>query len=179
MAEVEYVLRADPLSLFVGWWLGIMALLAHRFERVIEEGRHLIALDSTQFFGHWLLGMGLNLTGSHTEAVAALERAHELSGGNSFTLGFLAYGYGSAGRSKDARALLQQGSRAAAAGYVPPSTFALGHIGLGESDVAFEWMDRAIETRDPMIMPIKTYPFLDSVREDPRYRALLKKMNLD
>ncbi len=179
MAEVEHVLRADPLSLFVRWWLGTMAFLAHRYERVIEEGRHIAALDSAQFFGHWLLGMGLDASGSHAEAVAALERAHGLSGGSSFTLGFLAYGYGSAGRSEDAHGLLQQGKEAAVTGYVPPSVFALGYIGLGEWDAAFEWMDRAIETRDPIIMPIRTFPFLDSVRGDVRYGALLKKMNLD
>jgi len=55
----------------------------------------------------------------------------------------------------------------------------LAHIGLDEWDAAFEWMDRAVETRDPIIMPIKTFPFLDGVRDDPRYRALLGKMNLD
>ena len=57
----------------------------------------------------------------------------------------------------------------ASAGYVPPSTFALGHIGLGDWDAAFEWLDRAIEARDPIVMPIKTFPFLDPVRGDPRY----------
>jgi hypothetical protein len=95
------------------------------------------------------------------------------------TLGFLAYACGRAGRPDDTRRLLERAEKLATAGYVPPSTFALCHIGLDDWDAAFEWMDRAVEGRDPIIMPIKTFPFLDPVRGDARYRALLHKMHLD
>ena len=139
----------------------------------------MIALDPTHFLGHWALGIGLDDIGARDDAVSALERAHELSGGIPFTLGFLAYACGRAGRRDDARRLLDRAGGLAREGYVPPTTFALGHIGLDEWDAAFEWMDRAIETRDPIIMPIKSYPFLDPVRGDARYRALLHKMHLD
>jgi TolB-like protein len=179
MAEVEVVLQTDPLSLLVRWWLSVMAYLARRPERTIEEGRHMIALDSTHFLGHWTLGIGLNETGARRDAVSALEKAHELSGRIPFTLGFLAYVYGCAGRCDDTRMLLKHAEECAAAAYVPPSTFALGHIGLGDWDTAFTWLDRAIDTRDPIIMPIKSFPFLDPVRSDARYRALLRKMHLD
>ena len=64
------------------------------------------------------------------------------------------------------------------AGYVPPSTFALAHIGLDDWVAAFEWLEKAVEARDPIVMPIKTFPFMDPVRNDPRYRALLSRMNL-
>ena len=40
-------------------------------------------------------------------------------------------------------------------------------------------MDRAIEARDPMMTPIKSYSFLDPIRNDPRFATLLRKMNLD
>ena len=58
----------------------------------------------------------------------------------------------------------------AGAGYVPPSTFMFCAIGLGDWDAAFEWMNKAIEGRDPIIMPIKSFPFLDPVRGDARFR---------
>lgn len=178
-AEIEIVLQTDPLSLLVRWWSAVMAYLARHPERTIEEGRHMIALDPTYFLGHWVLGIGLNEAGVRRDAVSALEKAHELSGGIPFTLGFLAYVYGCAGRCDDTRMLLKHAEKCAAAAYVPPSTFALGHIGLGDWDTAFTWLDRAIDTRDPIIMPIKSFPFLDPVRNDARYGALLHKMRLD
>ena len=107
------------------------------------------------------------------------EQAHELSGGIPFTLGFLALVSGRAGLRDDVLRLREQAERMAAAGYVPPSTFMFCAIGLGDWDAAFEWMDRAIEARDPIIMPIKSFPFLDPVRGDARFQALLKKMHLE
>jgi TolB-like protein/tRNA A-37 threonylcarbamoyl transferase component Bud32/tetratricopeptide (TPR) repeat protein len=178
MAELEAVVRVDPLSIPARWWLAVMAAFARDWDRVREEANHIIALDATHFTGHWALGMQLDGIGAGEKAVAALQRAHELSGGVPFTLGFLAYGCGRAGQADKARALLEGAAEAAKAGYLPPSTFAFGHIGLGEWDAAFEWLDRAVDGRDPLVMPIKTYVFLDPVRDDPRYHALLRKMNL-
>ena len=179
MAEIEEILRSDPLNLSVHWWLSVMAYLARRPDRMIEEGRRMIALEPAFFLGHWALGLGLDETGSRSDAVAALEKAHQNSGGSPFPLGFLALVYGRAGRHDDARRLLDQAKNLATAGYVPASTFFLGYIGLNDWDAAFDWIDRAVETRDPIIMPIKTYPFLDPIRGDARYRALLHKMHLD
>jgi hypothetical protein len=145
---------------------------------VIEEGRHMIELDPGHFLGHWVLGVGLIELGRRPEAVGMLERACELSGRAPFTLGFLAYGLGCSGRLEDARALLAEAEERAATGYIPPSTFAMCAVGLGEWDTVFTWIDRAIDARDPIIMPIRTFPFLDGIREDVRYRALLEKMRL-
>jgi hypothetical protein len=179
MAELEGIVRTDPLSVHARWWLSVMCLLAGCLDRMGEEAQQMIALEPGHFLGHWALGMQRDAIGAQTEAVAALERAHGLSGGSPFTLGFLALVNGRAGRADDSRALLEQAAEAAKSAYVPPSTFAFGHIGLNDWDAAFEWLDRAVEGRDPLVMPIKTYPFLEAGRGDERYRALLRKMRLE
>jgi TolB-like protein/tetratricopeptide (TPR) repeat protein/predicted Ser/Thr protein kinase len=178
MAELEEVVQLDPLSIFARWWLAVMACLARDYDRLANEAEHMIALDANQFMGHWALGLHRDATGAGDEAVAALERAHELAGGSPFTLGYLAMACGRARCTDRAQALLAAATEAAETGYVPPSTFAFGYIGLEDWDAAFEWLDRAVDGRDPLIMPIKTYYVLDAVRDDPRYRALLRKMNL-
>jgi serine/threonine-protein kinase len=155
-----------------------MAYLGRRPQRTIDEGRHISALDPSQFLGHWALGMGSIECGAADEGVAACEKAHALSGGIPFTLGFLAYAYGRAGRRGEARRLLERAEAMAASAYVPPSALALCHLGVDDWDAAFGCWDRAIEARDPLIMPIRTYPFFDPVRGDPRYQALLRRMNL-
>ena len=176
--ELEALVRTDPLSLFTRWWLGVAALLARRFDRTVEEGRHMVELDPAHFFGHWVIGMGLDGRGEAEGAIRELERAHELSGGIPFTRGCLACACGRAGRRERAVELLEGAERDAAAGYVPPSTFAFGYAGLGQWDAAFEWLAKTCEVRDPLIMPIKTFYFLDPIRDDPRYQALLRRMNL-
>jgi len=179
MVELERILQADPLSILARWWMAVCAYLARRPDRAIAEGRHMIALDPAHFLGHWALGVGLNDINPGQDAVDACSKAHQLSGGIPFTLGFLAMVSGRAGLLDDARRLLVQAEQMASAGYVPPSTFAGCHIGLGDWDAALDWMDRAIEARDPIIMPIKSFPFLDPVRGDARYQALLRKMHLE
>jgi serine/threonine-protein kinase len=179
MREVEALLQADPLSVITRWWMAVLAHLARRPDRTIAEGRHMIALEPGHFLGHWALGVGINDTQPGREAVDAMQQAHALSGGIPFTLGFLALVSGAAGLRDDVLRLREQAGRMAAAGYVPPSTFMCCAIGVGDWDSAFEWMDRAIDARDPIIMPIKSFPFLDPVRDDARFQALLRKMHLE
>jgi TolB-like protein len=179
LSQIDIVLESDPLSIFVRWWAAAFAYLARKPERMIEEGRQVISLAPEHFLGHWAFGMGLGGNGEWSAAVASLEKANELSGGMPFTMGFLALGYGRAGRGRDARKILKQANELAAVGYLPPSVFVFGYAGLDLWDDVLKALDRAIEARDPFVMAIKTYDFLDPVRSDPRYLDLLRKMNLD
>jgi hypothetical protein len=63
--------------------------------------------------------------------------------------------------------------------YVPSSSLAWIHLGLGDIDEFFERMHQAIEERDHLIMAIKSYSFLDRIRGDARYSELLCRMNLN
>jgi hypothetical protein len=55
---------------------------------------------------------------------------------------------------------------------------AAAHAYRGETDQAFAWLERAYQERDARILGIKTDPYLKSLVADPRYKALLRKMNL-
>ena len=175
---VEAVVPTDPLSPFVRWWCGAMAYLARSSEHAADEGRFILRLDPNHFLGHWLVGMALEQVGDFEAAAREMERAIELSGGTPFTLGFAMVPIGRAGHGERVRGILRELAAAASTRYVPPSAFAFGHVGLGERDEALRFLDEAIDERDPLVMPIKSYSFLDPIRDDPRYRRLLGKMNL-
>ena len=113
------------------------------------------------------------------EAIPALRTCVELSNRAPVWLGWLGLGVAQSGDAAEARALLAQLHAAAEQAYIPASCFAWIHLGLAELDEAFAWMNRAVDDRDPMMTPIKSYPFFDSIRADPRFAILLHKMNLE
>jgi hypothetical protein len=94
-------------------------------------------------------------------------------------MGWLGLTLGLGGKASEARSLLERLHANASQAYVPPTSFAWIHLGLGETDAAFEWLDRAVDECDQFMMPIKSYEFFDPIRSDPRFVALLRKMNLE
>ena len=60
-----------------------------------------------------------------------------------------------------------------------PSTMANVYVGLGEIDKAFDWMEKAVDDCDGGIIHSHLSPLYDAIRSHPRYRALLRKMNLE
>jgi len=176
-AEIEMALDSDPQSTFLRGWLGCMLWLDRQYDRAAEQARLIVELDPASPNGPWLLGMVIRDQGRFDESIAAHRAAVHLSGGSPLMLGWLGLALGQGGHAADARALLEQLHAMANARYVPPTSFAWTHYGLGEIDQAFLWMDRAVDGCDRMMAPLQSYPFLDPIRADPRYVALLKKMN--
>jgi len=178
-AEIEHALESDPLSLFMRTWLVVMLGLGREFDRGIEQARMVTELDPSYYSAHWASGQLYRYMGRFEEAISAFRRATELSGGSPLIQGWLGEALAQTGDALEARALLERLHRIAAESYVPPSAFAWTHLGLGETERAFYWLDLAIDARDPMMVPIKSYPLFDPIRQDPRFQGLLRKMNLN
>jgi TolB-like protein/Flp pilus assembly protein TadD len=178
VADLERALDLDPLALVIRSWFSVILWLDRQYERGIEQGRMAIELSPTNFFCHAVTGMNYREARMFDEAIAAHGRAVDLSGGTPLTQGWLGLALAESGDRAGARALYDRLRAMPPKAYVPPTSFAWIHLGLGEIDEFFEWMDRAIDARDHMITPIKTYPFMDPIRDDPRYTGLLRKMNL-
>ncbi len=179
VAELEGVLDTDPLSVYALMPLAIMLVLWRRYDRALDQSRLLLEIDPTAYWGHLVIGSCHREQQRYDEAIAAHQRAVELSGGSAAMLGWLGLALGLGGRTVEARALLERLHAMEATAYVPPTSFAWIHLGLGEIESAFDWMDRAIDGCDQLMMPIKSYAFFDPIRADPRFTALLRKMHLD
>jgi tetratricopeptide (TPR) repeat protein len=176
--DLEVALDLDPLGLFSRLWLVVMLQLDRQYDRGIAQGRLLLEIEPRHFIAHLTMGCVCREAGIFHEAIPALRKAAELTGGNPVVLGWLGLSLAESGDASGARALLARLRALPSHVYVPPTSFAWIHVGLGEIDEFFEAMTRAIDARDHMITPIKSYPFLDAVRGDRRYGDLLRKMNL-
>jgi len=114
------------------------------------------------------------------EGTAAMEKAAELSGRNSLLLGFLGYFYTLAGRYTEARQLLEELKVRRETTYVSAQAIGMLYLGLGEPELFWEYFAQAMEGRDILfIYLLKSEPAFDPLRSDPRYHALLRKMNLE
>jgi TolB-like protein/Flp pilus assembly protein TadD len=177
--EIRQALDSDPLSLLAQGWLGIMLVLAHKWDQALDQGRLLLDLFPDEFHGHFVNSVAYRGKRLFEEAIAAQRAALKGSGEASSMMGWLGLNLGLAGKPAEARSLLDDLRAREEKGYVPPTSFAWIHLGLGEMDAAFEWLDRAVDECDQFMMPIKSYEFFDPIRPDPRFLALLRRMNLE
>lgn len=178
VAEIQRALDIDPLSVFLRCWIGLMYDFGRQYDRGLTEVNLAQELDPSSYISYFVLGHLYRDKHMFNESIAAHRVAAERSGGAPLMLGWLGLALGLSGNSAEVHILLQHLCSIAARAYVPPTSFAWIYLALGEIDDAFDWMDRAIDANDPMMTPIKTYAFLDPLRHDPRFHALLRKMNL-
>ena len=90
----------------------------------------------------------------------------------------MAYVLARAGRRREALATLDELRRIAKPRDPSPFRLAYVHIGLGETDVAFDWLEKAVEARDWQLGMLKVEPAFDGLRSDPRFAALLERVGL-
>jgi TolB-like protein len=176
--QLDIALELNPLGVFLRAWLAVLLWLKRDYARAIEESRLLIGIAPDHFISHFVAGVVYSDARIFTDAVAALRKAVALSGGSPFMLGWLGHTLAESGDRAAASEVLLRLESMPPGVFVPPTSVAWIHLGLGEIDRFFERMIQAIDVRDHMITPIRSYPFLDSVRGDERYADLLRRMHL-
>ena len=62
--------------------------------------------------------------------------------------------------------------------YVSPYLIAIVYVGLGDKDQAFAWLDKAFQDRSSLLLWLKVEPQFDSLRDDPRFQDLLRRVGL-
>ena len=170
--------EVDPLSPFQQAQLGYNYCLKREWNLAIKQCRTAIELDP-QCWAYMLLGSCYFHMGKYDDAIRAMETQAQILGRISFALGNLGWANASTGRTAEARKLLEELQERAQTQYVPSWSFAVIHSGLGEMDKAFDWFEKAVDEREPLMLHIHVHPNYDSLRTHPRYRALLRKMNLE
>jgi len=118
-------------------------------------------------------------TGHFTEALECYAKARQADASSKFVDSLEAMTLAAAGHRQQAEEMLAAILKRSAQEYISPVSIAYICTALGDYDAAFGHLDRAIHDRDPNILGMKSNPIFDNLREDPRYHALLKKMQLE
>jgi serine/threonine-protein kinase len=180
LAEIRRGVELDPLDPIYNAHMGYNLHATRQSEPAIAQLRHAIELGPAYYLAYWYLSIAYALCGQLDEAVATAEKANELSGGTALTLGVLGRTYGLAGRTVEARQLLEELEARRRSSYVPGSSIAMVHRGLGDLEKALEWWTRGVDEHDLLlVLSLKAEPGYDLMRSHPAYQVLLRKMNLE
>jgi len=176
IAAEKKALELDPLSTFLNTDLAFFLYWARRYEEATEQIRKTLELDPNNAFAHSILGWCLLGKGSKAEARLEFQKATTL---DDLPWYVSSLGYACAVSSDRAKAeqILHDLEELAKHRYVSPANRAAVYLGLGENDKALDWLEKAYEDRDPIFWWINGDHLYDSVRNEPRFRVLVHKVD--
>jgi serine/threonine-protein kinase len=177
--EIEKAEELDPLSASIKRDIAVILYNGRLYEQAIEQCKKTIELEPAFQSSYWALGLAYGGVSQYDEAVSAFQHAlrHSVSHTPRF-LGALGHVYARWGKQPEALKVLDEMNELSKTRYVSPFDFAMIHLGFGNSDTAFEWLERACKARCYELVFLKVDPRFDSVRSDLRFTRLLKRLGL-
>ena len=174
--EMKRARALDPLSLLVGADVGFSLLLARQYDQAIESLKKTLELDQNYAVAHGFLGYTYAAKGMYAEAITEYQEVIKLDGDSSSTQVYLGAAYAKAGERGKAREILKRLQTSGE--YVSPGELAVLHAALGEQDQAFASLEKAYAAHDLQMKYLGVDPALDSLRSDPRFKDLMRRIGL-
>lgn len=167
----------DPLSLSISANVGWTLFFARRYDEAIVQLNRTISLDPNFYVARANLCWVYSAKGMHREAIAECRKARELND-DSFIKGYLALVLARSGQREKARNLLDELKLESTGRYVTSYGLALAHIALNEKEEALVWLEKEVAERGYWAGVYAVGPELDDLRSDPRFKEMLKRLNL-
>ena len=111
-------------------------------------------------------------------AIGEGEKGVALSGGSPLMRGALAHTLGVAGKTREARQILRDMTELARQKYVSPYFFVGIHVGLGENELAIEYLEKCYQEHSHWLIYIDKDPSLDSLRDNPQFQKLVREIGI-
>jgi serine/threonine-protein kinase len=175
--ELRLAREADPLSTPIGVSGGIFSYFAHKFDEAERRLRDRLELDAGSSTARLFLGLALVERGQYESAIRELGVARELSPSPEMTAA-VGYACAKAGDGDAGRRALEDLRRLARERYVSPSLIAQVHAGLGESQAALEWLERAYDCRAADLAWLAVRPVFDELRKEPAVSRIVAVLGL-
>jgi serine/threonine-protein kinase len=166
----------DPLSFAAQVTAGWTLYYARRYDQAAEKCGKILDLEPDFASAHDCLGLSYLAKKMYEKAIAECQRAVDLSGNDLNRVVDLARAHALAGNKAAARKALIELRARAKRSYVPPSLFAQIHLALGEKKEGLAWLETAYVDRDLYLARLKEEPAFDSVRSDPGFQDLMRRL---
>jgi serine/threonine-protein kinase len=179
IAEAKRAQEADPLSLISYVAAGQAFYFARRSDQATEQLRMALEMEPSFYLAHWLLALVYEQERRYEDAIAEDEKALSVSGGAPRALSVLGHAYAMSGKRSEALKVLAELKNLSKQRYVAPFHTAVIYAGLGDKGRSLEWLERAYEDHYDQLAWIRVDPKFDSLRAEPRYHDLLRRMHLE
>ncbi|HEY0428823.1 MAG TPA: protein kinase [Pyrinomonadaceae bacterium] len=176
IAEIKRAKELDPLSTIVNGNFGLILYFAGRFDEAVKVLLETLEFDQNFSFAHLYLGYNYSARGMFREAIAAYKRAFSLgqeTPSNKIYLGAAYAGAGKRERAETILAELENGKN-----YVSPAELAILHTALGDTEKAFDSLEKAFALHDLQLQYVGTDPAFRPLHDDARFADLLDRVGL-
>jgi tetratricopeptide (TPR) repeat protein len=177
----EWVKKArlvDPHSVSFAADLAWMPYFLRQYDEAIRALKEVEAMEPDSPLAAIYLALTFQQTGQFERAIAAGKRALKLDAENYPALSTLAFVYGKAGRRDEAKRILGDLQAEAARRPVPAFHFMMIYLGLGDTEQALQWLERAYQERFYMVSIVNVMPEFDPVRADPRFQRIVRQIGV-
>lgn len=179
LAAVSKAHELDPLSLTVNAGLGWVHYFGRRYDEAIQRFEKTLELDPDYVFLNWFLGQAYLGKGMVEEAVAAFQRGMDRSGGHPGMAAYLGHACARAGKNSEALRLYRELEERAQRTYIPCDYLAVISLGLGRTDEALEWLEKACDERSLHMVFLGVDPLFDDLRGESGFTELLSRIDLE
>jgi serine/threonine-protein kinase len=178
MAEVERAHELDPFSPVINSVWGQTFFFARDYDGAIRQLRYTLELHPDFHMTYYLLSNAYSHKNMHEEAIKTAQKSKTISD-NPLHIANLGYIYAKAGEKEKALEELRLMKNLPNQQLLlHAATMAILYIGLGDQEMAFYWLERAFEQYDYLISFMNVNPQFDTLRSDPRFIDLLKRIGL-
>lgn len=179
MEQMMTAQALDPISSIIARDIAVVHYYRHDLGAALDQCDHNIELNPHFPPAYWILGLVQEQRGDFDEAVAAFQRAIQLSPQSPKMHAALARTYALSGRKDEAERILAELHDLAERRYVSPSDLASLHFALGDRDRGFQWLTKAFHDRSFELMCVRVDPRFDVVRDDSRFQTLIRQLGLE
>jgi len=177
LGEQKKALDLDPASPIFYLDFAWIHFASGRYDEAIAAARKALDLDPSLPPAYALLGFCLTEQGKYADALATFEKARPLQDHHALRARFgIGYANAKAGKQAEARQSLASLEELEREGLTTKVTLAALHLALGEREEALDLLEQAVASRDPGCLLLKVRPEFRSIRADPRFQAVLKKV---
>ena len=174
-ADLREALALDPLSPILATAQGVPARFSGRTAEAREAFAAVLKQNPSFAFAEYQLGLIASADGRWQEAIDHFE--HVLPAMGPILGGApLGFAYARAGRTEDARRILDDLTRLSAHQYVPPIAFSDVAMGLGDHELSLAWLNRALVVHDDFLVQIAVDHHHDDLHDDARFQAIMARV---